>query len=77
MGFVEIVVLWWMLVGLYYVLDTFMQDLTDQDNMGLVWYNLIKKVLMLPIMPLFVVVSLLFSGLVVVAKQDESEEQEN
>jgi hypothetical protein len=77
MGFTEIVLLWWLMIGLYYVLDTFMQDLADQDSMGKVIYHLVRKIVLLPVMPLFVVISIIFERMVIIGASDESEEQED
>ena len=77
MGFTEVILLWWLLIGLYYVLDTFMQDLADQDNMGRVLFYLARKIVLLPVMPLFVVISIIFERMVIIGTSDESEEQED
>lgn len=77
MGFTEVVLLWWLLIGLYYVLDTFMQDLADQDNMGRVLFYLARKIVLLPVMPLFVVISIIFERMVIIGTSNESEEQED
>jgi len=77
MGFTEVILLWWLLIGLYYVLDTFMQDLADQDSMGRVFFYLVRKIVLLPVMPLFVVISIIFERMVIIGTSNESEEQED
>lgn len=76
MTFTEAIILWWLLIGLYYVIDTFFQDYDDQEGFTTA-YTLCRGVLLLPVMPIMVVVSLLFKNLLVVGIEHESEESED
>lgn len=73
MSFVEFMLAWWLLIGIYYVLNTFLQDVEDQEAPTIA-YRLGRGIILLPIMPLMVAISLLFKNLLVVGVANESEE---
>lgn len=73
MTFTETIIAWWLLIGLYYVLDTFMQDFDDQHGFTTL-VNLVKGIILLPVMPIMVVVSLMFNNITMIGIENETEE---
>lgn len=73
MTFVETILAWWLIIGVYYVLDTFMQDFDEKPGY-ITLVSLVRNIILLPIMPLMVVISLMFRNITMIGIENETEE---